>query len=302
MQRRSFLSLGSAALAALPLVPQVVHATETPPFQFVHLTDLHVQPELGAAEGVRQCLDKIRQLQPRPDFVITGGDLIMDALHVDQDRIVTQWKLFDEAFREFDLPLYHTLGNHDIGGWSKQAKVEKQSTYYGKRYFAGQGKTYRRFLHKGWQFIVLDSIGQASESPDYIGLIDEPQLDWLRGVLEEGGAKIPTVLITHIPFLSTWQHVLSGPQKAIPESSLVTNTHQFRQMLAKYNIRLVLSGHAHSIGRRVWSLVERENHGRRRSFRCHHLPRATFRLSLRILRLASTRSISYLQGCLVFDG
>jgi 3',5'-cyclic AMP phosphodiesterase CpdA len=257
MQRRHFLASG-AALAGLSLTghancsyslgQEKIFTAEHAPFHFVHLTDLHIQPELAAADGVRMCLEKIQQLQPRPDFVITGGDLIMDALHVDADRIQTQWKLFDAAFREFDLPVYHTLGNHDVGGWSKQAKVAKESEFYGKRYFAehyGKGKTYRRWLHQGWQFVVLDSIGQSAASPDYIGLIDEPQLEWLQGVLTEAGPRTPTILVTHIPFLSTWHHYLSGPQKPIPEHALVTNAHQFRQMLAKFNIRLILSGHGH---------------------------------------------------------
>jgi len=46
-------------------------------FRFVFMTDIHVQPELKADQGFRTAIAKVNELEP--DFVITGGDLIMDA-------------------------------------------------------------------------------------------------------------------------------------------------------------------------------------------------------------------------------
>ncbi|MFO7670024.1 MAG: hypothetical protein R6W31_10235, partial [Bacteroidales bacterium] len=45
-------------------------------FTFAFLTDIHLQPELNAVAGFQKAIDTINQI--RPDFVLTGGDLVMD--------------------------------------------------------------------------------------------------------------------------------------------------------------------------------------------------------------------------------
>ena len=47
-------------------------------FRFIFMTDIHVQPELSGDEGFKQAIQKVNKL--KPDFVITGGDLVFDAL------------------------------------------------------------------------------------------------------------------------------------------------------------------------------------------------------------------------------
>ena len=53
-------------------------------FSFVFMTDIHVQPELSADKGLMAAIKKVNELNP--DFVITGGDLIMDALGQTKER------------------------------------------------------------------------------------------------------------------------------------------------------------------------------------------------------------------------
>ncbi|MFV1968160.1 MAG: hypothetical protein ACC628_22280 [Pirellulaceae bacterium] len=84
---------------------------------------------------IGQCISKINALTPRPDFSITGGDLIMDALHVDLDRATMEFDIFDACSRDYGLPVYHTIGNHDIVGWSSRGKVSANEPQYGKRIF-----------------------------------------------------------------------------------------------------------------------------------------------------------------------
>ena len=121
-----FLNLVSDHLQANPL------DNSTPAFRFVHLTDMHVQPELGAVEGFKQCIEAVNRLSPKPDFVITGGDLIMDALAVDEPRMNLQWTLFDECMKGLELPVHHTIGNHDVVGWSKNQQIKPTHAQYGK--------------------------------------------------------------------------------------------------------------------------------------------------------------------------
>lgn len=237
-----FLHLVSDHLQANPL-------GNTPPaFRFVHLTDMHVQPELGAVEGFKQCIAAVNKLSPKPDFVITGGDLIMDALAVDKPRLNLQWQLFDDSIKTIEMPVFHTIGNHDVTGWSKQQHISSGDPAYGKAIFSdryGQGQTYRSFDHRGWHFILLDSIGQAPNSPDYIGWIDDRQKDWLKNDLATTGTLKPIVIVTHIPFLSTWNQVVDSPQKTLAGSSLIGNGFELRKILEPYRVKLILSGHGH---------------------------------------------------------
>ena len=86
------------------------------PFSFAFLTDAHIQPEMRAVEGVKQCFEKANALESKPEFAITGGDLIMDALEMGADRVHQQWQLWDEAMKSLHYPTYHTIGNHDVCG------------------------------------------------------------------------------------------------------------------------------------------------------------------------------------------
>lgn len=223
-----------------------------PAFRFVHLTDMHVQPERGASDGWLSCVRKVNALNPQPDFVITGGDLIMDALQPDAGRIDLQWKLFDAGLKELAMPVHHTIGNHDIGGWGPQSTLSRTDARYGKSLFAeryGQGRTYRSFDHRGWHFVLLDSVCQPTATipgHGYIGQIDDPQLEWLAQDMQQTGPGVPTVLITHIPFFSAIPQTMTGPQTPVSNSGLVTNAHKVRALLEPYNVQLVLSGHGHA--------------------------------------------------------
>lgn len=216
------------------------------------MTDIHVQPEKGAEAGLRQCLKAINGLADRPEFVITGGDLIMDSLDVSHERLKVQWDIFDEAMKTLELPVHHTIGNHDVGGWSAKSLIQPGEADYGKKLFAdryGQGRTYRSFDHQGWHFIQLDSIGQDAETRDYLGWVDEEQQAWLKADLEKTGKTKPIVVVTHIPFYSVWGQMNADPRKGESPKGLVNNAHVLRKLLAPYQVKLVLSGHGHVLER-----------------------------------------------------
>ena len=50
------LLAGVGSAAALSLMPRAASAAASDGFSFVFLTDSHIQPELGAAEGVKKAV------------------------------------------------------------------------------------------------------------------------------------------------------------------------------------------------------------------------------------------------------
>jgi 3',5'-cyclic-AMP phosphodiesterase len=249
LSRRRLLS---ASLAALPSLGRAGSPSLAQDFNFAFLTDIHVKPELRAAEGFKQCLAHVMANPAKPEFVITGGDLIMDALEVGIDRAKQEFDLFDECIKGLSLPVHHTLGNHDVVGWSQQSKVAATDHDYGKKIFAeryGQGRSYRSFDHGNWHFILLDSIGQDPVTKDYIGALDEAQIDWLRQDLAAVGRDRPIIMVSHVPFFSVWHQYVLGPQYAIDKKALVTNVKDLRKLFDAHNIQLVLSGHGHVVER-----------------------------------------------------
>lgn len=252
MNRRSLLELAAGATIGLPLAAKSEDVSPEKPFRFLYATDIHVQPERGGFDGWKQCVAKMNAVSSIPEteaeFLITGGDLILDGLEASIERSRLEWSLFDEGLKEFRLPSYHTIGNHDIVGWSPKSVVASDHQDYGKRAFAdryGEGKTYRSFDYGGWHFVLLDSIGRNVSTGEYEGRIDDEQLSWLEGDLARTGKETPIILVSHIPFYSVWHQVLKGPRFHLDGKALVANVFEFRKILEAHNVKLVLSGHGH---------------------------------------------------------
>src|SRR5690348_4017449 len=108
MKRKSFLR-GAAAVVGTSLLPSFASA-DTPkkrPIRFAHLTDIHVKPGLIPETGMAKAFRHVQSLKDAPDFIINGGDLIMDALEADKNKTQTQWDLAKNILqKENSLPIY----------------------------------------------------------------------------------------------------------------------------------------------------------------------------------------------------
>ncbi|MBK9483902.1 MAG: metallophosphoesterase [Chitinophagaceae bacterium] len=178
MQRRKFLqniSLISAA-AALPTVTHAETAKKKKSFTTAFISDIHIKPSEIAEAGMQKALQNINQLKQQPDFIINGGDSVMDALAADKEKTRTQWDLFNKIMQaENILPVKYCIGNHDIWGWQLKEDV-KSDALYGKAWWlqqTGYSKTYYSFTHNNWHFIVLDSVQENNGG--YIALLDDNQ-------------------------------------------------------------------------------------------------------------------------------
>jgi len=218
-------------------------------FRFVFMSDIHIQPEKSAAEGFKKAIKHVNKLRPKPKFVITGGDLVMDVLAHDYERADMLFNLYQSTVKELEMPVYNTIGNHDIFGWSEKSEVSESHPEYGKEMFKkrlGDGKTYRSFDFNNWHFILLDSIEKLKEG-GYHGYINNVQFEWLRKDLEKTGSERSICVCLHIPFVSVRKQIHNNPISALSKGTLVNNGNDVIKLLSNYNVQLVLQGHLHVV-------------------------------------------------------
>jgi len=214
-------------------------------FSFLFMTDIHLEYGKGAVDGFKKAIDTANKLNA--DFVLTGGDLVADALEAKHSRADSLFSLYAQTSEAFNMPVYNTIGNHDLYGLYEKSGADSLDPDYNdgmyKRYF---GKTYYSFDHKGWHFIVLNSIVDAGNDK-YKGFIDDDQMRWLASDLEKLDKSTPIIISTHIPFITTYSQLLNGALSANDEWSVITNSQEILKMLYPYNVKLVLQGHLHII-------------------------------------------------------
>ena len=236
MHRRDFLKAGAGAVVASS------GCANHNGFTFVHFTDTHIQPELRAADGCRQCFDRINAV--RPEFAICGGDLVFDALETPKPRAKQVYDLYAETTKPLTMPVHTVIGNHDVFGLSTKSGVSPDEPEYGKKMFEDRiGPRYSSFDHKGWHFVLLDSIGITPERK-YVGGVDDQQLDWLKSDLARAGKQTPIIAVTHIPLVTGMLQIFPNAWKS-PASLVVTNVREVLSLFAPYNVKAVLQGHTH---------------------------------------------------------
>lgn len=212
-------------------------------FSFVFMTDIHLEPERRATEGLLQAIDTINKLNP--DFVLTGGDNIMDALGQKQSRADSLYSLFKTTIKNLKMPVYYTLGNHEVFGLYKESGISPDNKMYGKKMYEKRlGKRYYSFDHKNWHFIVLDGIGITPDR-HYYGIVDSVQVEWLKNDLQKTGKDKPVAIVIHIPLITIHTQIMQGPTVGLARSSVITNAHEIISILEQYKVKLVLQGHAH---------------------------------------------------------
>jgi 3',5'-cyclic-AMP phosphodiesterase len=251
LTRRLFLKSAALTTAAATISPTLVTAANTSApahFDFVFFTDTHIQPELDAAHGCDMCFKKIATLNL--DFAIMGGDHVFDALAVDRTRANTVFDLYKTTEQSLRMPLHHTIGNHDVFGITPASGVASTDPGYAKKLYEDRmGKTYYSFDHKGWHFIILDSI-QPTEDRMWQALIDAPQVAWLKDDLARTGPQTPIIVTVHAPLVSAYATYATKPQPAhTPPAKYntltVDNSSEVLAAFEGHNIVAVLQGHLH---------------------------------------------------------
>lgn len=212
-------------------------------FTMVFMTDIHLQPELNAVEGFRKAMDTINKLNP--EFVITGGDNIMDALNQTQSRADSLYNLYLREVGNLKMPVYHAIGNHEPFGISSRGTIDTTNALFGKKIFQHRlGKRFYTVEHKSWKFFVLDPIEFNSANKTH-GLIKQEQLAWIKNELVKTKKNVPIAIVLHIPLLSSISQINNGATAPNPVGLVVENSRQVLDLFQQHNLKLVLQGHLH---------------------------------------------------------
>jgi 3',5'-cyclic AMP phosphodiesterase CpdA len=246
LDRRRFLSLAAASAAACALPAFAAPAAES--FEFLFITDCHIEPELDAPHGTAMAMKKARTI--KADFAIQGGDHVFDALQVPKTRANQVYDLYAKTEQDLGLKVHHAIGNHDLFGVYPASGVATSDPEYGKAMFQERfGPAFYSFDHKGVHFIVLDSIGITPER-GYEGRIDADQLAWLAKDLNAQPAGTPIIVSTHIP-LVTAVGAYTVPAPGAKGYTFVNGPAAIK-LLEGHNVLAVLQGHNHINERVEW--------------------------------------------------
>jgi 3',5'-cyclic AMP phosphodiesterase CpdA len=221
------------------------------------MTDVHVQPERRAPEGMAACLRHIQEATDKPDLILSGGDHVMDCVRQTRDRTRIQWDIWERVLAaENAIPVRACIGNHDIWGWDKEkSRATGKEPDFGKRWAIealGLPDRYYSFARAGWHFIALDGVQPAGGEGSHSAYLDEEQFDWLRRELASVPGTTPILIWSHVPIVSAMpllnRHASRTGSLTIEEGHLHSDAGAIVDLLARHpNVKACLSGHLHLV-------------------------------------------------------
>ena len=248
MSRREFFRhLGAAAaITTLPVsMVELAFADPAKNFTFAYISDSHIQQIEGAKfvrnwdRGLIRAVAETNLLNPKPDFVVFGGDLAQLGKKSELDH-------GGEILTELDYKTYCVMGEHDyyldLG--------EYWSDLYGPQYYSWNHKgvhfvtlnsvlTYDEWTHDRWptaeqRMSEMAGLDNPNGSPFMVG---DKQRDWLKQDLEKVSKDTPVVLFSHSPI----QKIYKG------WNFWTEDAEQVQELLQPFDNATVIYGHVHQI-------------------------------------------------------
>ncbi len=176
-------------------------------FTFAYISDAHIQHITGSEfvrnwdRGLIRAVAETNLLQPKPEFVVFGGDLAQLGTKEELDHGA-------EMLSKLNYDFKCVMGEHDyyldLGEyWSK---------LFGPQYYSWDHKgvhfitlnsilTYDEWTHERWptaeqRMLEMAGLDNPNGSPFMVG---EKQREWLKNDLENVNKDTPVVLFSHSP-------------------------------------------------------------------------------------------------------
>lgn len=254
LSRRSLLAAGAAGLVVPgSLVSAAASSISTGKqarkrvLRFAHLTDVHLQPERSGGEGFAAALNHVQSLQDAPDFIMFGGDNVMNVDGREgAQRADVQLDLWKSVLREHcSLPWKTVIGNHDI------LRLDNDSGKAWAMDAYGLSSRYATFDRSGWRFILLDSTS-PQKGGGYKGRLDEEQFDWMKRTIESTPETTPICVVSHIPILAACAYFDGDNEKSgdwcVPGAWMHLDARAIKDVFHQHdNVKLCISGHIHLV-------------------------------------------------------
>ena len=247
--RRDFLKTTVAGViaGALPVsLVRLSYAKEGgPDFSFAYISDSHIQHIKGTKfvrnwdRGLIRAVAEANLLEPKPDFVVYGGDLAQLGTKAELDHGA-------EILSALNYKLHPILGEHDY--YLDLGKY--WSDLYGAHYYSWDHKgvhfvalnsikTYLEWTHDRWdsperRMHEMAGIDNPNGSPFMVG---EKQMKWLKNDLSKVAKDTPIVVFSHSPL----QKIYKGWNFWTEEAEDV------QALLKPFDRVNVIYGHVHQI-------------------------------------------------------
>lgn len=265
LSRRELLT-AAAAGAAIAMTPfsaaQVSETAPRPPahganrsgrkriLRAAHITDVHIDGKRNSDRGLAQCLQRIAAETDPVSRILNTGDCVMCVNEVDEAEAKRQWGLFSSITqRESRVPIHSAIGNHDSWGWDAPSPDKPKRGKAMAMEVLGLKERYWRLDVENWTLLFLDSVFGS-----YTGLLDPPQIEWLKGQLEDIADKRPVCVLSHIPILTATSFFLGERFKdgnwTVPGSWMHGDAVAIKDLFQQHpNVRVCISGHMHQLDR-----------------------------------------------------
>jgi len=246
--RRDFLK-GAGAVAAASTLPvsmvELAFADTSKNFSFAYISDAHIQHIKGTDfvrnwdRGLIRAIAETNLLQPKPDFVMFGGDLAQLGTKAELDHGA-------EMLAKLDYETHCILGEHDyyldLGEyWSKLFGPHYYSWDHKGVHFVALNSilTYDEWTHERWptaeqRMLEMAGLDNPNGSPFMVG---EKQLAWLRDDLAKVPKDTPVVVFSHSPI----QKIYKGWNFWTEEAE------DIQALLRPFADATVIYGHVHQI-------------------------------------------------------
>jgi len=192
------------------------------------VSDTHIVPPgellfgtIDSAANLARVVERIRQLDTRPDCVLATGDLTQQGEPV-------SYRLLRELLAPLHVPVYVIPGNHD----KREALRAAFSDCSWMPSGAGEPISYMVDLGR-LRLLALDTLLEGAEH----GVLDDLQLAWLAARLDEA-RDVPTLVTLHHPPVNCGVRLMDTLKLAAPErlgAIISRHTH----------VERVLCGHLH---------------------------------------------------------
>ena len=208
--------------------------------RFVHFTDTHIVGpgvrlrDVDTCRSLERVVDAVNGLNPRPAFVIVGGDLVSpdissDSIEGHRDATDAEYEASYAVLRSIlgrlTVPFHMLMGNHDRRRPFRRVMLSEHAPDDERHCFV--------IDVDGYRVCALDSLDPGKKP----GILGPDQIGWLRDRLREAADRHVVIVVHH--------HAVPIGLERLDVQMLMDADALWDVIREASNVRGVLCGHVH---------------------------------------------------------